>query len=200
MHYRSQVKQDIEGTADYDVPAAAAPLIAATGRFIDTDATTSVTLPDTAGLSVVYRASSQWSILADVTWTGWSTFEELDISFANPAEPNNVTPWNWDDTWRVALGATYAPSRRWTFRGGVAWDQSPIPDSTRTPRMPGNDRVWLSGGVGYRFSRNWSLDVFYTHVFVDKGNINLASAEAGALNGHVDSGVDVVGFQLNWDF
>ena len=92
LHYRSQVEQDMEGTADYEVPAAAAPLIAATGRFVDTDVTTKVTLPDTAGLSVVYRASPQWSILADVTWTGWSTFTELDIDFANPAEPNRLMP------------------------------------------------------------------------------------------------------------
>lgn len=200
VHYRSRVEQDIDGDATYEVPAAAAGIVAATGRFVNTTATTQVTLPDTAGLSVVYRAGPQWQILADVTWTGWSTFEELNIDFANPAEPNSVTPWDWDDTWRVALGATYAPNRCWTFRGGVAWDQSPIPDSTRTPRMPGNDRVWLSCGAGYQFTRNLSLDLFYTHVFVEQGNIDLASAAAGFLIGHVDSGVDVVGFQLNWDF
>lgn len=200
LHYRSRVTQDLEGDASFDVPAAAAPVVAATGRFVDTDASTSVTFPDTAGLSVVYRAGPQWSILADVTWTGWSSFDELVIDMANPAEPNAVTPWGWDDTWRVALGATYAPNRCWSFRGGVAWDQSPIPDSTRSPRIPGNDRVWFSGGVGYQFSRNWSLDLFYTHVFVERGNIDLASTTAGALLGHVDSGVDVVGFQLNWDF
>jgi long-chain fatty acid transport protein len=199
LHYRSRVKQDLEGDATYQVPAAAAPLVAATGRFVDTAATTSVTLPDTAGLSVVYRAGPQWSILADVTWTGWSSFEELDIDFANPAEPNNVTPWDWDDTWRVALGATYAPNRCWTFRGGVAWDQSPIPDSTRSPRIPGNDRVWFSAGAGYRFNRNVSVDLFYTHVFVERADSSRATVEAGALIGHYDSGVDVVGFQLNWD-
>lgn len=199
-HYRSRVTQDVEGDATYEVPAAAAPVVAATGRFVNTDASTSVTLPDTAGLSVVYRASPEWQILADVTWTGWSSFDSLVIDFANPAEPNSVLDWDWDDTWRVALGATYAPNRCWTFRGGVAWDQSPIPDSTRSPRIPGNDRVWLSGGVGYRFARNWSLDLVYAHIFVERADSEIASAEAGALLGTYESGVDVVSFQLNWNF
>ena len=57
----------------------------------------------------------------------------------------------------------------------MAWDQSPIPDSTRTPRIPGNDRVWFSAGVGYRFNRNWSWIAFYTHVFVERADINLAT-------------------------
>ena len=198
LHYRSRVKQDLEGRATFEVPAAAAPISAATGRFVDTDVTASLTMPDTAGLSVYHELSRRWAILGDVTWTGWSSVDELRVDFANPAEQASVTPYDWDDTWRVSLGVNFRPSRCWTLRLGTAWDQSPIPDATRTPRIPGNDRIWASAGVTWQPHRNWMFDVFYSHIFVEDGNVDLGEPATGFLIGHLESGVDVAGFQVTW--
>ena len=198
LHYRSRVNQELEGTAEFEVPPAAAAIPPATGRFMNTDATAEVTMPDTAGLSVYHELSPRWALLGDVTWTGWSTLDELRVDFANPAEPASVHTYDWKDTWRVALGVNFRPSRCWTVRLGTAWDQSPIPDAHRTPRIPGNDRFWASAGVTWQPSRNWMFDLFYTHVFVKDGDISQSSVPAGTLLGHVESRVDIVGLQITW--
>ena len=200
IHYRSQVEEDLDGTADFRVPAAAAALPVQTGRFRDGPVEASVTFPQSVGLSVYQQLGRMWAILGDVTWTGWSTFDELRIRYQNPAEPDSVTPWDWDDTWRVALGVNFQPSWRWTFRVGAAWDQEPVPDETRTPRIPGNDRLWLACGVGFRLSPCWSVDLSYAHIFVDDGPIDLSSPAGGHLVGQVESSVEVFGVQLNLDF
>ncbi len=200
VHYRSRVKQEIDGTAEYEVPAAAAPIVGATGRFTDTNAETEVTLPDSLGISLYHALNPRWALLADVTWTGWSTFDELRIKFQNPAEPDSVTPWDWNDTLRLAVGANYQLNACWLLRTGLAYDQSPIPTETRTPRMPSNDRFWVSVGATYRMNRHWSFDLHYTHVFLLSGHIDQPSLTAGTLVGDVDAQVDIVGLQVNYDF
>lgn len=200
LHYRSRVKQTLEGTADFTVPPPAAGISAATGRFVDTDATASITMPDQVGLGFSHDFGRRWTVLASVVWTGWSSFDELRVKFANPAEPDAVTPLDWTDTWRVALGAIYRPSSCWRLRIGTQWDQTPIPDDTRTPRIPLSDRVWASAGVGYDFSRACSLELGYAHIFVSQGDMDLASPAAGFLRGYMDGATDIVTLQFNWNF
>ena len=60
-----------------------------------------------------------------------------------------TVPEDWDDVWFFALGATWKPNAQWTVRAGAAFDQSPIPDSTRSPRIPGEDRTWIALGAKY---------------------------------------------------
>ena len=58
------------------------------------------------------------------------------------AEP---TPENFKDAWRSSVGANYHLDDKWKFRGGIAWDQTPVNDTDRTPRLPDADRFWLAG-------------------------------------------------------
>ena len=200
LHYRSRVEQSLEGDAKFDVPPPAAPIAAATGRFRNTDAQADIIFPDQLSLGIAHDINKKWTVLASVVWTNWSLFKDLRVRFQNPNEPDAVTPLDWEDTVRVALGVTFRPNDCWTFRAGTQWDQSPIPDATRTPRIPMNDRIWVSVGAGYRFNRHLRVELSYAHLFIEEGNIDLSSAEAGFLSGYVDGTVDIVGLQLTWDF
>jgi long-chain fatty acid transport protein len=116
-----------------------------------------------------------------------------------------VIPADWDDTWFVALGATYRPSPRVTARFGVAFDQSPTRNDTRTPRVPGQDRAWVSAGLQFAIGRNSSLDIAYTHLFVKDASIDLSAAEPdntfrGNLSGSFDVGVDIFLMQFRMEF
>ena len=51
------------------------------------------------------------------------------------------------------------------FRAGLAYDQSPVRDAQRTPRLPDNDRTWLAIGAQYRASPQLAFDVGY-HVHI----------------------------------
>lgn len=103
LAYRSSISHELEGNADFTVPAAVAPLTA-TGRFRDTGATTELNLPETVSLSGYHQLNPRLAVTSDITWTNWSRFEELRIKFDNPVEPDSVQPENWHDTFRYSLG------------------------------------------------------------------------------------------------
>ena len=192
--YRSQVQHTLEGDASFSgVPG---PLA---GVFTNTKASAKLITPDTVSAGLYHQINPQWAVLADVTWTNWSKFKELRVDFQNNL-PDSVTPENWDDATFVSLGATYRPSEQMTLRAGVAFDQSPVPDQFRTPRIPDEDRLWLAMGVGYKVTPAISLDASYTHIFVNDGTLNLASANAGTIVGTYDNAVDILTAQLRWVF
>jgi len=203
LAYRSMISQDLEGRADFTVPANfQAILNAGIPLFSDTDAAAGVDLPETLSLSLYHAFNEQWTLLADVTWTNWSRFDELVIEYANPNQPDTVQPENWEDSWRYSVGVIYRPDQTWTFRGGLAYDETPIDkDTDRTPRIPGNDRTWIALGVGYRISDTMAVDVGYAHLFVDDTKIDALDHSTGhQLVGEYDSAVDIISAQLTVDF
>ncbi len=83
--YRSEVDIDIEGDADFKLPnnATVQAVIGATPLFVDTDLKADITLPASLSVSLAHQADKiTW--LADVTWTGWSSYDELRIKYASP--------------------------------------------------------------------------------------------------------------------
>jgi long-chain fatty acid transport protein len=205
LQYRSKVEQKLKGTANFDVPAKAQAILTALGSsaFTDTDASGDITLPDTVSLSVYHRYNPRLAVMADATWTHWSTFDELKIEFDNPSQPDSVTTEKWDDAWRFAVGATYNPVPEWPLRMGLAYDQTPVPDAAhRTPRLPDNDRYWLSLGTGYRATDRLSFDVGYAHLFVKDGKIDKdpvgEDASRGGLKGEFQNSADIVSAQVDY--
>ncbi len=74
--------------------------------------------------------------------------------------------YNFEDTWRIGLGANYQYNDAWKFRFGVAYDESPVGKTAdRTMTLPDSDRVWLSFGAKYNLSKEGTLDVGYSHIF-----------------------------------
>ena len=84
---------------------------------------------------------------------------------------------DWEDTWFFALGATWRPTEMWTLRGGGAFDQDPIPESRRTPRIPADDRDPPSFGAGYQPCANLAIDFGYTHVFMKNASVDLSASQ-----------------------
>lgn len=215
LAYRSRIKYTAEGDADFSVSATATARLnamragnPAVPPFVDADVQADITLPDSASLSIYHGFNSKWAVMADVTWTNWSTFDELRVEFEN-AQPDNVTTESWKDSWRYSLGATFNPSERLTLRAGIAYDEEPIPDAEhRTPRIPGEDRLWTSLGLGYRIGERAKVDVGYAHLFVDDSKINKQAGTdptgedfiRGSLKGEFENSVDIISAQLVYNF
>jgi len=139
--------------------------------------------------------------MADATWTRWAQFDELKIKFDNDEQPDSVTTENWKNTWRLAVGATYNPTPRWPIRVGFAYDETPVPDSEhRTPRLPDNDRYWLSLGSGYQVADWFSFDVAYTHLFAGTAEVDKdptgEDETRGGLKGDFDVSGDILSAQV----
>ncbi len=211
--YRSEVKSDVTGNATYDMdsdPALQATLDAANTAFApftlftSTELAAAASMPETFSVSYVRDINSQWSLLADWTWTGWSSLDVVEIVLTGGAPgADPALDLAFANTNRFAVGAHYKPGNNWIFRGGLAYDESPVRSpELRSVRIPDNDRTWLSLGFGYEPSKSWSFDVGYSHLFVDNTDINnVSTASSGAtLVGTYESSVDILSAGVNFNF
>lgn len=200
VSYRSKIDHDVQGNANFSVPNNAIGLTQ-NGSFVDTNAKTSVTMPDNVMFGFSHRLNSRWAISADALWTRWSHVQELRTKFSS-AQLDDVQSLKWEDTWRYAFGISYTPKvNKWTFRGGFAYDETPVPNSRlRSPRIPDNDRYWLTAGFTYTFLKNLSLHGAYAHLFFADPSINRSGATDDRLIGKFSEQINIVGLQLDWRF
>lgn len=156
LAYRSKVAYTLEGhlTANAVLPSG--------------DVTADVTMPASASLSVFHKLSPSVDLLADVTWTGWNAFDRLAIVYTTLPVPLPATQENWKDSWRYSLGATWHRDSAWSWRAGIAYDETPVPDAFRTPRIPDESRTWLAVG-GAISARREKLDRFRVCACVHQG-------------------------------
>lgn len=197
--FRSEIEHRAVGQADFtNDDAGIGAALNAGGLLLDTGISAEVTTPATLSAGAYHSYDNGLSLMAEVAWTQWSVFDELRIEFDNPAQPDNVTTEDWNDSFFVALGASYQLTPEFALNGGIAFDESPIPDSTRTPRVPGSDRYWVSFGGEYELGGGISLSASYTHIFVEDGDIDLTTngadenAARGNLSGRYENQIDIL--------
>ena len=189
--YRSEVDYTLEGKLKVNGVVVADPI------FADT------TLPDSASISLFQKLNPRWELLADITWTGWSDFQDLRIVRAN-GTTISYTPEIWDDSYRYSIGANYHMNDKFTFRFGLAFDETPVPDAFRTPRIPDEDRTWIAIGGQYRLSKQGSIDFGYAHLFVK--DASLSSPAVGTIpltptvTGEYEASVDILSIQYTYTF
>ncbi len=204
--YRSGVDHTLDGDGDFTTDEALRELLDNVGSTLLTDsgAATDVSLPATLSLSAAQRVGERAELLADITWTGWSSVQEIRITYDNQQQPDTVSRLAYNDVLRFSAGVNFDLNTKVQLRGGLAYDQEAIDGpGTRTARLPGNDRTWIAFGLGYRASDRLSFDLGYTHLFLPDtaiDNQNLESAGGSIVRGNYDSSVDIFSAQLNWAF
>lgn len=205
LAYRSKISHELTGDAKFELDSVGTLMSQATGLFRDTGAKLSTELPETVSFGVHHDINAQFSVMAEAAWTRWSRFQELRVRFDNPAQSDNVTDESWESTWFVAAGVTYRPNETWAFQAGVGFDQEPIPDRTRTPRIPGEDRTWIALGATYQPIENLTIALSYAHMFVKDASMNLSTDGVGNtfrgdLSGQYEGGIDIFGVQGSYRF
>ena len=199
--YHSRIDFTLKGAVSYEgVPTA---LKAA---FPDGAATPIAHQPATASLGVAWEAVPGLTFQAEAARTFWSSFQDIRIEFAS-GQSASVTEEKWKDTWFLALGLTWRPNTTWTFRTGLARDQAAASDTYRTPRIPDADRTWVSGGVGYTFSRSLGLDLGYSYIFLKDSALDLQAGTPGTpdffrgnLTGTYRNHIQVLSLQARYSF
>jgi long-chain fatty acid transport protein len=211
LAYRSAIEYDVSGTIGFTTPASipsaigAAIITAASGSGAPLSggpASVALKVPDSATLSLRQIVNPKLALLADVAWTGWSSVQELRVVRDSGATAS-VTPEHWRDVMRYALGATYELNDQVTLRTGVAYDYTPVPDATRTPRLPDTDRTWVAIGAGWQPSQALAIDVGYVHLFSKTVPLNQnagSTAASGLLQGEQHSDIDILSAQLTYRF
>lgn len=207
LHYRSKVNLTIEGDADFTVDPGLQTQVDTLGGgfdtlFLDTGFKAKVTLPETISISSYQAISERWTMMGDITWTRWSRFDVLKATFDNPTQPDLEQVENWDDNFRYSLGATYTHNDKWKWRFGLAYDEAAVTDSVdRSPRIPDNDRKWITTGVSYRHSNSLAFDVSYAHLFINDGATHFVDPTTGhELAGDFETDVDILSGEVRWTF
>jgi len=197
FHYRSRVSQDLEGDSRFENAPA---LFTAQNVFVNTGIEAEFETPETISLSMVHDINEDWTLSADITRTGWDTFEEIRVQY-DSNQPDTVQPENWEDVMRYSIGVDWRYSEAFTFRSGLALDQTPVPDEFRTVRLPDDDRTWLSFGATWYVSEAMEMDFGYAHLFIDD---NIPFAETGSqgdtIAGTYKASADIFGAELRYRF
>ncbi|ELU06343.1 hypothetical protein CAPTEDRAFT_89805, partial [Capitella teleta] len=167
-----------------------------------------ITMPEKAMASVTHKLDDQWTVMADVTWTRWSRFQEFDVTTSSPAVGSYV-PMNWKDTWALSLGGSYQLDDQWLLRAGYMFDESPVSDDNRTVRSPDANRNWLTFGANWKLAENMNVDFAYAYVMLQDGSISEgkhsgpstpADPAYGTIAGTYSSSSHILGAQLNYLF
>jgi len=157
--YRSKVNHKLKGDMT------AGPTFPVTADF---------TAPESVTASFHQDINPQWAIKGSVEWMNWSRFKNLTVkNLAGATVANTVEMWK--DSWFFSGGVEYKPTPTMVLRAGAAYELSPVPDATRTPRIPDNNRIWLTVGGGMKVTEKISVNASYAHIFVKKAPINLVA-------------------------
>ena len=184
LSYRSKIRQTAKGDTDIDN-------IGPTRQSASFDAKATVDLLRHADPERRAPAERALELLGDISWTGWSSIPALKIRNSGTGAKDDELPLNFRDTWRLAVGANskFAPDWKWKF--GLAYDQSPVhKEQDRPTSLPDNDRYWFSTGVQWQATKNTTLDVGYTYLYLRKTYIDTNSGNAlakGRVAGSYDS-------------
>lgn len=211
LSYRSAIDYDVRGSITFTPPstmsnavgaAIVAGASAAGAALASGPVSVDLKVPDSALLSVQQRVGDKLTLLGDIGWTGWSTVQELRV-VRDSGETVSLTPERWRDVMRYAVGASYEISPHLTLRAGTAYDNTPVPDATRTPRLPDADRIWATTGARWQPTDALIVDFGYAHLFSRTVPLNQNAGNAaasGLLVGEQESDIDIVTAQLSYRF
>ncbi|MCX8965111.1 long-chain fatty acid transporter FadL [Erwinia psidii] len=192
--YRSEVKVDFDGNYRSALPSSINAinqarnlgLPYATGGQTIPGALT-LNLPEMWEVSGYHKVAPQWAVHYSMTYTSWSQFQQLKATGSN-GQTLFLKNESYKDAYRIALGTSYYYDDNWTFRAGIAFDDSPVSADNHSISIPDQDRLWLSTGASYAFNQDASVDlgISYMHgqdVTIKEGTYTFSATGKALLYG-----------------
>ena len=214
LAYHGAMNMTLKGDVTFGYPTTLSPALVSAFQskgFKNGGGEAELKLPATYSIGFNYDLNKAFSIQGEVARSTWSRFDELRVKFTSNVAPqplDSVTEEKWKDTTFFALGFNWKTSDAWTFRGGLSYDQGAVDPAYRTPRIPDNDRTWISCGVGHAFSKAVTVDVSYSHLFVKDSTVGLVTTASqtdpnftrGNLSGTYKNSINLYGVSLKYSF
>lgn len=212
LSYHSQVVHHFSGSSKFIGPIN--DIFNNDEPIVSSRATTNVKLPPYTTLSVFNKITPNWALMATTSFTQWNTIQYLNLKqFAGladtgeiPEPSNNIEvniPHKYHNSWNLALGTNYYPTDTIILRGGIGYDQSPVPNAYRNVQLPDGDRYAIALGGHFQATKTIGLDVGWSHIFFNEVKVNpppqVNGAEMISTNGHVNGSADVLSGQVTWD-
>lgn len=208
LTYYSKVKYTLEGHTDLDnIPSTLG--IGSTARY---NASLPIETPDRIDVGFTHELTPQLTLHGDMTRTNWKTLKEIKVTnentpliFGSNDLAESVEPLDWKATMFYSLGLSYKIDAQWTVRGGLGYDKQPMPDSTRSVRLPAGDRKLLAFGTTWSPTTHFDLDVSYMYikensVSVDQTTTALVTNAPIEYSAKFDNTVSLLSMQASWKF
>jgi long-chain fatty acid transport protein len=202
--YRSKTHLDDMDTNDATlsmlIPAMGATPMALTGTLNVVD----FQWPDSIGLGLSFQATDRVMVVADYKRIGWKdVMQSFRMTFTPDAGQMggmfdntmlDVTmDQNWEDQNVFSLGFEYQASEKLALRAGVNLADNPVPNSMVNPLFPATIEDHITGGFGYKLTKNDNLGFSFTFApeveTVGTGPLNSMPGMGGVVTTHS---------QFNW--
>ncbi|WP_336268859.1 OmpP1/FadL family transporter [Vreelandella arctica] len=159
LTYRSKVDFNLEGSF-----SASSPVLDQLGIGTVTDtAALDLTTPETINFSLTQQMSENLKLMFGASWARWSRFDQILVTGTERGEITNEQQ-NYSNAWAFSTGGEYQLTPQLALRAGVALDFTPTQDSTRSVRIPSDDRRIFSIGAGWSPTPDLTLDVAYSYL------------------------------------
>lgn len=150
--YRSKVDLSVEGNAK---------LYSGSTLAYNGDVSVSVPVPAALNLAASYTFGHGTTVEAVFERTMWSAYDYLDFNY--PTSIGGLAPYfdapvrkNWENTNSYRLGLTQKYDK-WRAMAGVAYDETPVPESTLGYELPDSDAWIISMGGRYQLNDQWNI-------------------------------------------
>lgn len=149
--------------------------------------------PGTLSVGVRQKVGDKFTALLGFEWADWSKMKNLHAVNAVSGATAAFTDFSWKDSYYYSIGGEYKLTEATTLRAGFAYEDSPVPNSTRGVRIPDADRFWLSIGASHQVNDKFRLSVGFTHIIVKDGKVNLpASASTPGIQATFKQNVNIL--------
>ncbi len=204
LSHRSRIEHQLRGLADFTLPANVTRWFDSLRPEVvdDPQVVMDLTTPSVTTLSVRWDISDRYRLMANIQKTGWSEVRPFRFSSTQPLGILNLDvdrflgsteAVGWRDTKHYALGGEWQLQARLTLRAGIATDQTPTNDQTRTARLPDDTATMYSLGLSWRATDELRVDVAYQRIDIDSAKVETPlispywfSRLSGNFNGHAN--------------
>ncbi len=121
--------------------------------------------PYVLNVGVACKPIPRLTLAADLQYTGWKTYKNLNIEF-----PEHLAPFNqhirkdYKNAFAYHVGAQYAVTDRTDLRLGLMVDTSPVNKEYYNPETPGMTKIEPTVGFSFRPVKNLSVDVAFMYI------------------------------------
>ncbi|MBF0264557.1 MAG: outer membrane protein transport protein [Gammaproteobacteria bacterium] len=171
--------------------------------YADTTFDANLVLPAELSLGFAYKLTPKTTLAFDFNRTFWNAYTNLDVQFDNAAG-TSLNPRNYEVSNIYRVGLQHVINEKFTVRGGMYVDKSPIQSGYFTPETARNDSLGLTAGASYQMSRNLGIDLSFLYLTFDEfeGSYDYydQSGKLVSFGGSYITSVYTLGLGFNYTF
>lgn len=169
--WRSALDVDVTGRGKLEV-----------GSGLDLEMVHRQAWPQSAELGVAVAVTPRVRVAAQLDWTGWSSFERLDVRFPSNEAASQSFALDWSNSLTGRVGVEWRTTPTLTVRTGAYLDGNAVPDRTIERQYLDTTKLGGAVGAGLRFGV-WRVDLAFDLLTGPPRTVPDNTADVGPFTG-----------------